>query len=131
MPIASGGTTTSAPQTSVSPGRSCCKAHQTGQTTCLGVVDPPLRETTTRRHVMLAGFIGEASLAKQIKSAKELESLVEAALGTAADVQRHMPISIEGHIRDGLGRNWDLASLAPSPAHRKAIDGVRDLYDLG
>jgi hypothetical protein len=37
---------------------------------------------------------------------------------------------IEGHIRDGMGRNWDVSLPAPTPVHRKAIDGVRDLFDL-
>ena len=51
---------------------------------------------------------------------------IEAALGAS----HFMPPLIEGHIRDGMGRNWDVSMPAPTPVHRKAIDGVRDLYDL-
>jgi len=80
---------------------------------------------------MLVRSTGEVLLSKPIKSAKELEALIEDAFAKSADVLRHLPVSVEGHIRDGLGRNWDLAVLAPTPAHRKVIDGVRDLYDLG
>lgn len=41
-----------------------------------------------------------------------------------------MPMAIEGHIRGGMGRNWDVSMPAPTPVHRKAIGSVRDLYDL-
>lgn len=52
---------------------------------------------------------------------------IEAAVGST----RMVPPFIEGHIRDGMGRNWDVSIPAPTPPHRKAIDSVRDLYDLG
>jgi hypothetical protein len=70
-------------------------------------------------------------LDKQTTSEQELRTLIDAALERAVGSQRKMAISIEGHIRDGLGRNWDIVAAAPTPAHRKAIDSVRDLYDLG
>lgn len=50
---------------------------------------------------------------------------IEAAIGTS----RVMPPFIEAHIRDGMGRTWDVTIPAPTPVHRKAIDSVRDLYD--
>ena len=52
------------------------------------------------------------------------------AIETAVVVSRTMAPSVEGHIRDGMGRNWDVSTPAPTPAHRKAIDAVRDRYDL-
>jgi len=52
--------------------------------------------------------------------------VIEAAIGTS----RVMPPFIEAHIRDGMGRTWSVSMPAPTPVHRKAIDSVRDLYDL-
>lgn len=68
---------------------------------------------------------------KQAKSKIELAALVAEAIKSAIARTRVVPTSIEGHIRDGLGRNWDVTAPAPTPAHRRAIDSVRDLYDLG
>ena len=68
---------------------------------------------------------------KPPKSKKELARLVVDAVRAALDATRMMPPVIEGHIRDGMGRNWDVVLPAPTPLHRKAIDGVRNLYDLG
>jgi hypothetical protein len=65
------------------------------------------------------------------KSNKELATLVAEAVKAAAATTRVMSLVIEAHIRDGMGRNWDVSMPAPTPAHRKAIDSVRDLYDLG
>ena len=42
-----------------------------------------------------------------------------------------MPPFVEGHILDGMGSNWDVRLPAPTPTHSKAIDGIRDLCDLG
>jgi hypothetical protein len=70
-------------------------------------------------------------LIKQTKGKKELAILVSDAIEAAVKTARPMPPFIEGHIRDGMGRNWDVSVPAPTPAHRKAIDRVRDLYDLG
>ena len=56
--------------------------------------------------------------------------MVADAIEAALSPSRVMPPFIEGHIRDGMGRNWDVSMPAPTPMHRKAIDGVRDLYDL-
>lgn len=67
---------------------------------------------------------------KEKKSAKELAILVADAIEAAWGSGRVMPPFIEGHIRDGMGRNWDVSIPAPTPVHRKAIDSVRDLYDL-
>ena len=67
---------------------------------------------------------------KETKSKKELATLVADAIEAAVFNARVMPPFIEGHIRDGMGRNWDVAMPAPTPAHRKAIDAVRDLFDL-
>lgn len=64
------------------------------------------------------------------KSSKELAILVADAIESALGTGRVMPPFIEGHIRDGMGRNWDVSIPAPTPVHRKAIDSVRDLCDL-
>ena len=65
------------------------------------------------------------------KSSKELAILVADAIESGLSTGRVMPPPfIEGHIRDGMGRNWDVSTPAPTPVHRKAIDSVRDLYDL-
>jgi len=64
------------------------------------------------------------------KSSKELAILVADAIESALGTGRVMPPFIEGHIRDGMGRNWDVSIPAPTPVHRGAIDAVRDLYDL-
>ena len=69
-------------------------------------------------------------MTKQPKSKRELAVLVADAIEGAVSNARLMPPFIEGHIRDGMGRNWDISTPAPTPAHRKAIDIVRDLYDL-
>ena len=66
-------------------------------------------------------------MSKPAISKKELATLVAEAIQAAARV---MPPFIEGHIRDGMGRNWDVTMPAPTPVHRKAIDSVRDQYDL-
>ena len=72
-------------------------------------------------------------MSKTIRSAKELTLLVSEAIANAVGAQRvastFAPI-VEAHIRDGLGRNWDVVTPAPTTGHRKAIDSVRDLYDL-
>jgi hypothetical protein len=68
---------------------------------------------------------------KQTKTRKELALLVADAIEAAVSATRVMPPFIEGHIRDGMGRNWDVSMPAPTPLHRRAIDGVRDLFDLG
>jgi hypothetical protein len=70
-------------------------------------------------------------LSKPTKSTKELAVLVAEAVKATAGATRMMAPFIEGHIRDGMGRNWDVSMPAPTPSHRKAIDSVRDLYDLG
>lgn len=67
---------------------------------------------------------------KETKSKKELAVLVADAVEAAVGNARVMPPFIEAHIRDGMGRNWDVALPAPTPVHRKAIDSVRDSYDL-
>ena len=67
---------------------------------------------------------------KQKKSRKELAALVVDAIEAAIPTARVMPPFVEAHIRDGMGRNWDVSMPAPTPVHRKAIDSVRDLYDL-
>lgn len=72
-------------------------------------------------------------LNKPTRSAKELTLLVAEAMAASLTAQRVAPAfapAIEAHIRDGLGRNWDVNPPAPTPAHRKAIDGVRDAFDL-
>jgi hypothetical protein len=68
---------------------------------------------------------------KQTKTRKELALLVADAIEAVVTATRVMPPFIEGHIRDGMGRNWDVSMPAPTPVHRRAIDGVRDLFDLG
>jgi len=67
---------------------------------------------------------------KQPKSKKELATLVAESIEATVNTTRVAPPFIEAHIRDGMGRNWDVSMPAPTPLHRKAIDGVRDLYDL-
>jgi hypothetical protein len=67
---------------------------------------------------------------KETKSHKELATLVADAIEAAVPNARVMSPFIEGHIRDGMSRNWDVATPAPTPAHRKAIDALRDLFDL-
>jgi hypothetical protein len=67
---------------------------------------------------------------KQSKGHNELAALVADAIRTAVASLRVMQPEIEGHIRDGMGRNWDVSTPALTPAHRKAIDRVRDQYDL-
>jgi hypothetical protein len=69
-------------------------------------------------------------LSKPTKSKKELAILVADAIEAAISAALVMPPFIEGHIRDGMGRNWDVSMPAPTPVHRKAIDSVRDQYDL-
>jgi hypothetical protein len=68
---------------------------------------------------------------KLAKSRKEIAALVANALNAAVSSRRAMPPLVEGHIRDGMGRNWDVSIPARTPVHRKVIDGIRDLYDLG
>jgi len=68
---------------------------------------------------------------KSSKSKKELASFVVEAVRATVDATRMMPPVIEGHIRDGMGRNWNVVLPAPTRLHRKAIDSVRNLYDLG
>ena len=67
---------------------------------------------------------------KPHKSKRELALLVAQAIAEALHPARTVLVSIEGHIRDGRGRNWDVDKPAPSQAHRRAIDSVRDMYDL-
>ena len=67
---------------------------------------------------------------KETRNKKELATLVADAIESTVAGSRVMPPFIEGHIRDGMGRNWDVSIPAPTPAHRRAIDSVRDLYDL-
>jgi len=67
---------------------------------------------------------------KETRSKRELALLVADAVESAVHAIRVMPPFIESHVRDGMGRNWDVSMPAPTPTHRKAIDGVRDLYDL-
>jgi hypothetical protein len=67
---------------------------------------------------------------KEKKSKKELATLVADAIEAAIGHGRVMPPFIEGHVRDGMGRTWDVSSPAPTPVHRKAIDSVRDRFDL-
>ena len=69
-------------------------------------------------------------LTKPKKSRKELAALVVDAIETAIPTARLMPPFVEAHIRDGLGRSWDISMPAPTPVHRKAIDTVRDAFDL-
>jgi len=69
-------------------------------------------------------------VAKEKKSKKELANLVVDAIEAAVGPTRVMPPFIEGHICDGMGRTWDVSMPAPTPMHRKAIDSVRDRYDL-
>jgi hypothetical protein len=68
---------------------------------------------------------------KPSKSKKEQARLVADAVRASLHATRMMPPVIEGHIRDGMGRNWDVVLPAPTPLHRRAIDSVRNLYDLG
>jgi hypothetical protein len=68
-------------------------------------------------------------LAKPAKRMKELSALVAESLNALGDL-RAMPPLVERHIRDGMGRNWNVIVPARTMAHRKAIDQVRDLYDL-
>jgi hypothetical protein len=89
-----------------------------------------LGEMQKLRGMLLSDPI-EAQPLKQVKSKIEIAALVAEAIKAAVAKTRIAPISIEGHIRDGLGRNWDVTAPAPTPAHRRAIDNVRDLYDLG
>jgi hypothetical protein len=67
---------------------------------------------------------------KDTKSKKELSLLVADAIEAVVLNARVMPPFIEGHIRDGRGRNWDVTLPAPTPVHRKPIDSVRDQFDL-
>lgn len=67
---------------------------------------------------------------KEMKSKRDLATLVADAIEAAVPNTRVMPPFVEGHIRDGMGRNWDVTIPAPTPAHRKAIDAVRDQFDL-
>jgi hypothetical protein len=69
-------------------------------------------------------------VSKDRKSKQELAIMVAHAIEAAIGTSRVMPPSIEGRIRDGMGRTWDVSMPAPTPVHRKAIDSVRDLYDL-
>ena len=69
-------------------------------------------------------------MTKEKKSKQELAALVIEALVAATANQRVAQPAIEGHIRDGMGRTWDVEMPAPTPVHRKAIDSVRDAYDL-
>jgi hypothetical protein len=68
---------------------------------------------------------------KDTKSKNELALFVADAIEAVVLNGRMMPPFIEGHIRDGMGRNWDVTMPAPTTAHRKAIDSVRDRFDLG
>lgn len=79
---------------------------------------------------MLLPEHGGWCLDKERKSQKELAILVADAIEVALGAGRAMPPFIEAHIRDGMGRSWDVAIPAPTPVHRKAIDSVRDLCDL-
>ena len=73
---------------------------------------------------------GMGNQLKPTKNKTELAMLVAAAIEAVVASARTTPPVIEAHIRDGLGRNWDVSVPAPSPIHRRAIDSVRDLYDL-
>ena len=68
---------------------------------------------------------------KAKKNGKELETLVAEAIERVVGGARAMPTVVEAHIRDGMGRNWGVSARAPTPMHRKAIDSVRDAFDLG
>lgn len=67
---------------------------------------------------------------KPTKSRKELAKLVVDAIEAVLPAARVMPPFIEPHIRDGLGRSWDVSTPAPTVSHRKAIDSIRDQFDL-
>ncbi len=67
--------------------------------------------------------------AKPAKRMKELSALVAEALNALGDL-RAMPPLVERHLRDGMGRNWDVIVPARTIAQRQAIDQVRDRYDL-
>ena len=69
-------------------------------------------------------------MSKPTKFKKELEVLVADAIEASISSARLMPPFVEGHIRDGMGRNWDVSMPAPTAVHRKAIDSIRDQYDL-
>jgi hypothetical protein len=90
------------------------------------------RETDSVLKVPPGGLVrvSQGGASKQIKSKTELATLVAGAVEAAVATTRVMPPFIEAHIRDGMGRNWDVSMPAPTPMHRKAIDSVRDLYDL-
>jgi hypothetical protein len=68
--------------------------------------------------------------AKPAKSKKQIAGLLAEELNAVGGGLRAMPPLIDGHIRDGMGRNWDVVVPARTMAHRKAIDRLRDLYDL-
>lgn len=69
-------------------------------------------------------------MSKPTRSKAELAALVTAAIEAAIDGVAVKPPIIEKHIRDGMGRNWDVIVPAPTPLHRKAINSVRDQFDL-
>jgi hypothetical protein len=69
-------------------------------------------------------------VSKPMKSKKQIAALLAAELNAIGNGLRAMPPLIDGHIRDGMGRNWDVVVPARTPAHRKAVDRIRDLYDL-
>jgi hypothetical protein len=73
---------------------------------------------------------GDARSVKPARSRKQIAALVAQALNAGAIEKRAMPPLIEGHIRDGMGRNWDVSVPARTTAQRAVIDGIRDTYDL-
>jgi hypothetical protein len=51
---------------------------------------------------------------KAKKNGKELETLVAEATEQVVGGPRAMPTVVEAHIRDGMGRNWDVRAHAPT-----------------
>jgi hypothetical protein len=60
---------------------------------------------------------------------RELESLIVQAIDRATGARIYPPI-LERYPTDSSGCNWDVSDPAPSPAMRKAVDGVRELYTM-
>ena len=83
------------------------------------------------RRAHASGWSREPTLPKPTKMKDELAGLVARAVADAIGASGVVPPFVEGHTRDGMGRDWDVSLPAPTPTHRKAIDSIRDLYDLG
>jgi hypothetical protein len=73
----------------------------------------------------------DPTLTKPTKTKNEFAGLVARAVADAIGAWGAVPPSSRVTFPMRWAGTLDVSLPAPTPTHRKAIDGIRDLYDLG